>query len=328
MVMLIKISSFVSGGVSCVKNCFTSCRKEKERWNPHLEKVLSTVNAVDTERGRGAGRALAGYMRRRNWELGKMLGRGTTSRVFEIGERTGSFALKLLRFSEIKPTGPDQGEPLGIGLSHPNLLSPVQILYYDGSRVREERAGEMLAALMPVCGGVDLHEALAARRYSLKETAQIGVQICRALRYLHRRGVIHCDLNLQNIRVFADLKAVLCDLGLARKAGARPSGDSSRGTLQYASPQRFVGNDPFSPADDAYSFGVLLHRIFYGKFPVKDWPKPKEREEQIFQDAVEKLTAGDPAARMGLAAAERLLEGLLEQDFSGAVESAHDHPAS
>lgn len=316
--MLIKISTSISDA-RCEKDCFTSRCKKKERWDPHLERVLCTVNAVNTERGRRAGRALAGHMRRRNWELGKMLGRGTTSRVFEVASRTGSFALKLLRFSEIKPTGPDQGEPLGIGLSHPNLLSPVKILYYHR---------EMLAALMPVCGGVDLHEALKVRPFSLEETAQIGVQICRALRYLHRRGVIHCDLNLQNIRVFADLKAVLCDLGLARKEGATPSGDASRGTLQYASPQRFIGADPFSPADDAYSFGVLLYRIFYGKFPGKDWPAPKEREEMIFQDAVKKLTARDPAGRMGLAAAEELLEGLLRKDLCGAIESAHDHAAS
>lgn len=311
---------------ACVRRGVSLCRRQ-ERWDPLLEKILSTVNAAGTERGQEASRALTRFFHQRKWEIGKSLGRGTTSRVYEVADRTGRFALKLLRFSQMKPIGPEQGEALGVGLKHPNLLTPVKILSYDGWSVREDGKGEMVGAVMPVLGGTDLSEAIAARRYSLRETAQIGAQICRALRYLHRSGVIHCDLNLQNVRVFEDLKAVLCDLGLARKRGAKPIGDASRGTLQYASPQRFIGNEPFSPADDAYSFGVLLYRILYGKFPEKQMPESKERGEAAFQGMVKKLMAWNAAERMSLAEAEKALGKLLRQDLDGAVGSADDHAA-
>lgn len=326
MEIVSKIYPLFFGVTDCVRKGFSLCRRQ-ERWDPVLEKILSTVNAAGTERGQEAARELTRFFHQRKWEIGKSLGRGTTSRVFEVADRTGRFALKLLRFSQMKPIGPEQGEGLGIGLKHPNLLTPTRILAYDGWSVREDGKGEMVGVVMPVLGGVDLSEAMAARTYSLRETAQIGTQICRALRYLHRNGVIHCDLNLQNVRVFKDLKAVLCDLGLARRTGAKPIGDSSRGTLQYTSPQRFIGNEPFSPADDAYSFGVFLYRILYGKFPGKQMPEPKERGEAAFQGTVKKLTAWNAAERMSLAEAEKALGELLRQDLDGAVGSADDHAA-
>ena len=191
-----------------VSDAFCAYRR-RDRWDPLLEKVLSTVNAVNTERGLEAGRALTRFFRQRDWKMGEMLGRGTTSRVFETADKTGCFALKLLRFSELKPAEPGQGESLGVGLRHPNLLAPTQILYFDGWKVCDDGKGEMVGAVMPICGGVDLSEAMAKRRYSLTETAQIGAQICRALRYLHQHGVVHCDLNLQHLREVDALKALI-----------------------------------------------------------------------------------------------------------------------
>lgn len=87
-------------------------------------------------------------------------------------------------------------------------------------------------------------------------------QLLRALFYLHRRGVIHCDLKPSNVLcIGGQIKVV--DFGIAL------SGECQRnlaGTLFYMAPELLLGAEP-SVASDLYAFGVLAHQLLTGVFP-------------------------------------------------------------
>jgi serine/threonine protein kinase len=82
-----------------------------------------------------------------------------------------------------------------------------------------------------------------------------------ALALLHGAGVLHADLNPDNVIVADDAHAAtIVDFGLARWPGAPPMPDGPfRGTLAYAAPEVARG-ERFDPRADLFALAsTLLH---------------------------------------------------------------------
>jgi serine/threonine-protein kinase len=95
----------------------------------------------------------------------------------------------------------------------------------------------------------------------------IVVQILRAARFAHRRGVIHRDLKPHNVILDEEGRARVTDFGIAR-AGASDMTltGSVMGTAQYLSPEQAQGF-AVSSASDLYSVGVILYELLTGTVP-------------------------------------------------------------
>jgi len=93
------------------------------------------------------------------------------------------------------------------------------------------------------------------------------VQILRAARFAHRRGVIHRDLKPHNVILDEEGRARVTDFGIAR-AGASDMTltGSVMGTAQYLSPEQAQGF-AVSGASDLYSVGVILYELLTGVVP-------------------------------------------------------------
>jgi eukaryotic-like serine/threonine-protein kinase len=95
----------------------------------------------------------------------------------------------------------------------------------------------------------------------------LTIQILKAARCGHRRGVIHRDLKPHNVIVDGEDRAKVTDFGIAR-AGASDMTEtgSIMGTAQYLSPEQAQGRS-VSAQSDLYAVGVILYEMLTGHVP-------------------------------------------------------------
>src|SRR5437660_687133 len=143
-------------------------------------------------------------------------------------------------------------------LSHPNIVGIFDRGEWQGTYyiAMEYVAGRSLKVIVREQGALEPGAAI-----------DIVVQILRAARFAHRRGVIHRDLKPHNVILDEEDRARVTDFGIAR-AGASDMTltGSIMGTAQYLAPEQAQG-DAVSAASDLYSIGVVLYELLTGTVP-------------------------------------------------------------
>ena len=143
-------------------------------------------------------------------------------------------------------------------LSHPNIVGIFDRGEWNGTYyiAMEYVAGRSLKAIVREDGALEPRLAI-----------DIVVQILRAARFAHRRGVIHRDLKPHNVILDEEGRARVTDFGIAR-AGASDMTltGSIMGTAQYLSPEQAQGF-AVSDSSDLYSVGVILYELLTGVVP-------------------------------------------------------------
>jgi eukaryotic-like serine/threonine-protein kinase len=144
------------------------------------------------------------------------------------------------------------------GLSHQNIVGIFDRGEWEGTYyiAMEYVAGRSLKTIVREHGALDPAQAI-----------DITVQILRAARFAHRRGVIHRDLKPHNVIIDEEGRARVTDFGIAR-AGASDMTltGSIMGTAQYLSPEQAQGHI-VSASSDLYSIGVTLYELLTGVVP-------------------------------------------------------------
>src|SRR5579872_6555612 len=144
------------------------------------------------------------------------------------------------------------------GLSHPNIVGIFDRGEWNGTYyiAMEYVAGRSLKEIVREQGPLDPAAAI-----------DIVVQILRAARFAHSRGVIHRDLKPHNVILDEEGRARVTDFGIAR-AGASDMTltGSIMGTAQYLSPEQAQGQ-AVSAASDLYAVGIVLYELLTGRVP-------------------------------------------------------------
>ena len=143
-------------------------------------------------------------------------------------------------------------------LSHPNIVGIFDRGEWNGTYyiAMEYVAGRSLKAIVREQGPLEPAAAI-----------DIVVQILRAARFAHRRGVIHRDLKPHNVILDEEGRARVTDFGIARAGASDMTMTGSiMGTAQYLSPEQAQGY-AVSEASDIYSVGVILYELLTGVVP-------------------------------------------------------------
>ena len=95
-------------------------------------------------------------------------------------------------------------------LSHPNIVG-----IYD---VGDENG--LYYIVMEYVEGATLKELIKQKTpIPIKETIDIGMQICDALECAHKNKIVHRDIKSQNIMITPDGRVKVTDFGIARATG-------------------------------------------------------------------------------------------------------------
>ena len=254
------------------------------------------------------GKTLGGY------RLLRLLGRGGMGEVYlaEHERLKVKYAFKVL--PEELSTNPEfvkrfyTEARVMASLEHPHIVKVVNLGEEQGTYYlvmdyveREQDRPSDLRELLEAGGG----------RLPPDTAADILSQICDAVAYAHRQGVVHRDLKPANVLMDAEGRVKVTDFGLAKVVGgeylrtrvqqsvarsvtlaSRPgqaeeasSGQFTTqevtatyallGTYDYMSPEQKLGRD-VDARSDIYALGVLIQTLLTGEKPVGAFKYPSE----------------------------------------------------
>ncbi|MDJ0842563.1 MAG: tetratricopeptide repeat protein [Acidobacteriota bacterium] len=169
------------------------------------------------------------------------------------------------------------------------------------------------------------------------DVLQLFRQLCEAVAYAHRKGILHRDLKPANIMVTQDGLVKLMDFGIAGQAtddeGEALTGAFAPMTPEYASPEQYHGGEVTS-ASDVFALGLVLFQLLCGKRPREAQGQhaaglhnlAEAQSNSLLSDAatlVAELLAPNPAERPDCDALISRLTNLLHDGVPAGGASPH-----
>ncbi|MDZ4786460.1 MAG: serine/threonine-protein kinase [bacterium] len=198
------------------------------------------------------------------FEVIKLLGEGAAGAVFLVKDQKNNgrlVALKILTNTEAFDENTLQRflDELHISQSiqHPNIVSA-----YDFIKMNDS-----IAYTMEYVEGKDASTLLDEKLPSYEEIDNIMIQTLSALEELHRRGILHRDIKLENILVSKDGTTKLVDLGLMKRIGNQNKMTKTGillGTAQYLPPE-YIKKGEYLVESDLYATGLMMYELLAGE---------------------------------------------------------------
>lgn len=131
---------------------------------------------------------------------------------------------------------------------------------------------ERIFVVMEKLKGDMLEMILSVGRLNERVTKFLITQILVALKHLHSRNIVHCDLKPENVLLSSDAEfpqVKLCDFGFARIIGEKSFRRSVVGTPAYLAPE-VLRNKGYNRSLDMWSVGVIIYVSLSGTFPFNE----------------------------------------------------------
>ena len=217
-----------------------------------------------------------------NWEIVRLLGKGATGKVFEIHKTefgvTTKSALKIVTIpnsmSEVKAALTEGMDEKAVteyfGGFVRELVKEIAVMselkghsnivnYEDHSVIKhEDEIGWDVLTRMELLK--PMSDYLYEHAMTETEVLQLGKDLCSALAYCKKKGLIHRDIKPENIFINEEGKFKLGDFGIARTIEKTSGGLSRKGTESYMAPEVYLGKR-YDETVDIYSVGLVLYKL-------------------------------------------------------------------
>ena len=201
------------------------------------------------------------------YEIEREIGRGGMATVFLARDlrHDRPVALKALRESYGASLGSERFMreiAIAARMSHPNVLP-----LYDSGEVQGIRY-----YVMPVVTEGSLRDRLRAEpQLPIDECVRIASEVCGALDYAHKLGVVHRDIKPENI-LLQEGRPLIADFGIARAvsevaASTLTPASTSLGTPTYMSPEQATDSHDIDGRADLYAVGCVVYEMLTGQSP-------------------------------------------------------------
>ena len=200
----------------------------------------------------------------RQYAIQRQVGQGALGVVYRAEDVAGrAVALKVLRPQLVGAAGVDRllrELTVLARLSHPNIL---QILSFG-------RIQETVYYVAPYLDEGSLRQRLQSEGpLPFGDVLRIAQEISEALAYAHAHGVIHRDINAENVLIDRN-HVVVKDFWIARALLATHFEDKLTGAgvplgpPANMSPEQASGSEPVGPRSDVYSLACLVMELLTG----------------------------------------------------------------
>nr|XP_056714307.1 hormonally up-regulated neu tumor-associated kinase [Euleptes europaea] len=187
-------------------------------------------------------------------------------------------------------------------IRHPNIAQLLDILETENSYY----------LVMELCtGGNLMHKIYEKKRLEEHEARKYIWQLILAVEHLHRAGVVHRDLKIENLLLDEDNNIKLIDFGLSNCASILGYSDpfsTQCGSPAYAAPE-LLARKKYGPKIDVWSIGVNMYAMLTGTLPFTVEPFSLRA---LYQKMVDKEM--NPLPTQLSTAAINFLRSLLEPD--------------
>jgi serine/threonine protein kinase len=209
------------------------------------------------------------------YEIGELLGYGGMAEVHKARDlRLGrDVAVKVLR-SDLARDPSFQNRfrreaQAAAGLNHPSIVG-VYDTGEDGDPAGVDDAVSPYI-VMEFVEGRTLREVLKSEGpLPPRRAMEIVAEICAALDFSHRSGIVHRDVKPGNVMITDTGAVKVMDFGIARaladNAATVTATSAVIGTAQYLSPEQARG-ESVDARSDVYSTGCLLYELLVGHPP-------------------------------------------------------------
>jgi serine/threonine protein kinase len=137
--------------------------------------------------------------------------------------------------------------------------------------------------VMEYVDGTDLRQVIQAGKLEPAEALAIVPQICDALQFAHKKGIVHRDIKPENILLDKEGNIKIADFGLARLLDRPPSAYTltaaghRMGTPHYMAPEQIEHPHHVDHRADIYSLGVVFYEMLTGQLPIGHFVPPSQK---------------------------------------------------
>jgi len=206
------------------------------------------------------------------YQVGELLGYGGMAEVHKGRDlRLGrDVAIKMLR-TDLARDATFQERFRREAQNSAALNHPAIVAVYDTGEEISSTGEKLPFIVMEFVNGRTLKEVLAAeQRIQPRRALEIIADICAALEFSHRHGIIHRDIKPGNVMITQNGQVKVMDFGIARAlaSGATTMTQTSAviGTAQYLSPEQARG-EAVDARSDVYAAGCVLFELVVGHPP-------------------------------------------------------------